>query len=179
MLSLNSQEPSNEEMGKVLGGLYPDIPLAVHQADGMLGFHRNEDDVNRLTQRIAFELAKNDYHTLRSFNHESSERTWLCKIAMCQIVDLHREQKKAVSLEEMPANFFVAQADQEQRLISKERDERMLAAVGSLADRERELFLLWLEGTNPEEMAKRMGLALNTVYTMRCTVKRKLKDLLG
>ncbi len=179
MPNVNSQEPSNEEVGKMLGGLYPDITLAVCLACRSLKCLPSEDNVNRFTQRVAFELAKNDYHTLRSFNHESSERTWLCTIAMRQIADYHREQKKMVSLEEMPADFFVSQPDQEQELIYKEREEQVLATVGDLADRERELLLLWLQGAGPEEMAESMGIALSTVYTMRCTLKKKLKDLLA
>jgi RNA polymerase sigma factor (sigma-70 family) len=179
MLNLNSQEPLNEEMGKVLGGLYPDIPLAVHRACGILRYHHNEDDIYRLTQRVAFELAKNDYHTLRSFHHESSERTWLCTIALRQIADYRRGQKQLVSLEGMPTDFFATQPNQERELISKEQEEQLLATIGDLADRERELLLLWLQGAGPEEMAESMGIALSTIYTMRCTLKKKLKGFLG
>src|SRR5262249_51155867 len=98
---------------KEIEDIFQIVLSVARRACHTLGHYPDRMELDDLGQRIILLLMKNDYSTLRSFNHESSQQTWLYTIARRYIAEYLRERKKFVGLETLPADSFIAQPDQE------------------------------------------------------------------
>jgi RNA polymerase sigma factor (sigma-70 family) len=163
---------------KELEDIFVIVLNVVRKACHTLGHYPEKMELDDLGQRIMLLLMKNDCKTLRSFNHESSQETWLFAITRRYIAKHLREQKNFVSLETLPVDSFITQPDQEKGLISEERMKRLLKAICKLTNRERELFHLWYQGIQPTEIAQSMRISKESVYKMRSELVKKLRGLL-
>ena len=66
------------------------------------------------------------------------------------------------------------------QLDQKQRVDRLLAAIGQLGERCRELFKWKLEGSSFPEIQKLMGqTSINTIYTWDLRCRKQLLDLMG
>ena len=66
------------------------------------------------------------------------------------------------------------------QLDQKQRVDRLLAAIGQLGERCRELFRWKLEGSSFPEIQKLMGqTSINTIYTWDLRCRKQLLDLMG
>ena len=66
------------------------------------------------------------------------------------------------------------------QLDQKQRVDRLLAAIGQLGERCRELFKWKLEGNSFPEIQKLMGqTSINTIYTWDLRCRKQLLDLMG
>jgi DNA-directed RNA polymerase specialized sigma24 family protein len=74
------------------------------------------------------------------------------------------------------------QPDQEQKLISKEEEEKrekiLLVALSKLTEHERKLFFLMRQGLKPSEIAKEMGIKKESAYTEISILKGKLQKII-
>ncbi|MGE0886230.1 MAG: sigma-70 family RNA polymerase sigma factor [Blastocatellales bacterium] len=174
----DSQEPTSSDMEKLFLDILPEIPIAVRKACRNLGHHSDQIEFDGLVQRIILLLLDNDFHTLRSFNNGSQPQTWLFTIARRYILLRLREHGRMVSLDDMPFDSFTVQPDQEEWLLSKEREEMLQAIVCKLTKREQELFSLWRQGSSVAEMAEQMNVKKRSASVMKRALVKKLQRLI-
>ncbi len=175
----DSPETAISEIEKLFLDIIPDIPPAVRKACQNLGHHPDHVEFDGLVSRIMMLLIDNDFHTLRSFSNGSKPQTWLFTIAKRYIVRRFRKQKKETPLEDFPPDLFTTQPDQEERLISEEREKLLQAAIGKLTEREQNLFYLIAQGLKAEEIAKDMRIKKESVYPKKSALIKKLNKIVN
>lgn len=122
---------------------------------------------------------------------------WLCHIAQRRIVDAHRRlfgaQKRDASREVLlgtPAGdssrtplvdlLVASMTTATQKLVRKDREQRMEAALATLPDDQREaLRLRYVEGLPSKDIAERLGKSDGAVRVMLTRSLAKLQSLLG
>ena len=139
------------------------------------------DDVARLCDRLRFSLWKDDYHKLRSFKGEAQLSTWLGTVAYHEAIAFLKEARKHVPLEDAPPHIFDRMPEQEESLLHKEQEHLLAQAVlHKLTPTERELYELAIrQELKAEEVAKRMNVKKESVYSMKKDLKKKLEKLLN
>lgn len=130
---------------------------------------RNHGDQQELFQEIAMALWK----ALPDFRGDSSERTWLYRIATnVSLTDSARRQSKRnreVGIEEAPPA-------PESR---DSRTEELFDAVRRLETVDRDLALLYLEGLTAAEIGAVMGIAEGNAAVRLTRMRRKLTAMLN
>jgi RNA polymerase sigma factor (sigma-70 family) len=156
-----------------------DIPLVVHRACHSLGHRPRRMEFEGIVQWVILLLIDRDYYTLRSFKRRSSLQTWLFTIVRRHLVRQIRRRRREMSLEDLPRAFLLAQPEQEKTLIAKEETKRLSVAVNKLTYRERKLFqLLCKDGLSASEIAKEMGINLESVYSARFALIVKVRRMI-
>lgn len=163
---------------KLLEEILDDIPAAVRQACRSLGHHPDKMEFCGFVSRITLLLMDDDFHTLRSFANDSAPQTWLFKIAYRHILHLLQKRKRDEPLEDLPPDSFPIPPDQEEKLISEEREKLLQAAVGRLTEHEQKLFNLITHGLTAEEIANEMGVKKDSVYREKSALIKKLQNLI-
>jgi len=155
------------------------IPLVVHRACHSLGHRPRRMDFEGIVQQVSLLLIDRDYYTLRSFKRLSSLQTWLFTIVRRYLVRQIQRQSREMSLEDLPKASLSAQPEQEKKLIAEEETKRLSVAVNKLTDRERKLFqLLCMDGLSASEIAKEMGIKLESVYSRRFALIVKVRRMI-
>ena len=114
------------------------------------------------------------YRTLDTFRSESTEKTWIMKIAMHTCYDMNRSgwfrfMNRRVTPDMLP----------EPVAASDEKDEELAAAVMKLPLRLREVILLYYyQGMKVNEIADVLGISQSSVSGRLNRGRGKLKDLL-
>ena len=115
------------------------------------------------------------YRTLDSFKGESSEKTWIMKIAMHTCYDMNHSGWFRFMNRHVTPDMLPEPADAPY----DERDEELANAVMRLSRKLREVILLYYyQGLNVNEIAEALGISHSSVS---CRLKRgreKLKNLL-
>jgi RNA polymerase sigma factor (sigma-70 family) len=144
-------------------------------------YHRFPDQsvIDDLTQEILLSLIKNDCHDLHSFEHRSTEKTWLHVVVLHRVLRFFRSQKPTESLEDLPIDRLPSQPpSQEVIVLFKEREKLMNTARGELTKRERELWDLLRSGMRDVEIAKRMRIKIKSVQRRKHAVRKKIRRLM-
>jgi len=115
------------------------------------------------------------YRALDSFRGESSEKTWLMRIAMHICCDINRTGWFRFMNREITPEMFVDQAAPP----PEERDEELATAVMKLPRRLREVILLYYyQGMNVNEIADALNLSHSSVSGRLKRGREKLKNML-
>ena len=115
------------------------------------------------------------YRALDSFRGESSEKTWLMRIAMHICCDINRTGWFRFMNRKITPEMFVDQAAPP----PEERDEELAAAVMKLPRRLREVILLYYyQGMNVNEIADALNLSHSSVSGRLKRGREKLKNML-
>lgn len=115
------------------------------------------------------------YRAIDSFRGESSEKTWLMRIAMHICCDINRTGWFRFMNREITPEMFVDQAAP----LPEERDEELAAAVMKLPRRLREVILLYYyQGMNVNEIADALSLSHSSVSGRLKRGREKLKNML-
>ena len=158
--------------------------------DGILTSLR-ERIVAFATSRVSREQAEDLTQDVLSLLHEKyahvtdlSELMPLAiQILRFKMLDAHRKAlRRGEYNQESLDNLALAAPDPspETQLDQKQRVERLLAAVGRLGERCRELFRWKLEGRSFVEIQTLMGeTSLNTIYTWDSRCRKQLLSLMG
>jgi RNA polymerase sigma-70 factor (ECF subfamily) len=125
---------------------------------------------------------------LGQFEGRSSFRTWLTRIAINEARMEHRRnasRKISVSLDQgkpgkddgewLPLEVASPDQDIETWLIEEDLDERLMKLIDELPGPLRETVRLRMAGLAEREVARRLGLALNTVKSHMHRARRRLK----
>lgn len=158
--------------------------------DGILASLR-ERIVAFATSRVSREQAEDVTQEVLSLLHQKyahvtdlSELMPLAiQILRFKMLDAHRKAlRRGEYNQESVDNLALAASDPspETQLDQKQRVERLLAAVGRLGERCRELFRWKLEGKSFVEIQTLMGQrSLNTIYTWDSRCRKQLLSLMG
>lgn len=175
----NSPEPDVKDIERLFIEVLLLIPGAVKTACHSLYPHCRPDEMEELCQDIRILLWKNDYHALRTFEHRSLLKTWLYELARRYVWRYLQKQKPDVSLDDVPADSFSHEPNQEAMLIAEEERKALQAIISRLKEPQRQLAELILRGLSPIEIAQEMKLEPAVVYRRTDRLLKKLRRLGG
>jgi RNA polymerase sigma factor (sigma-70 family) len=163
----------------LLDSFLPQISVTVRWACRC--YHRFPDQsvIDDLTQEILLSLIKNDCHDLHSFEHRSTEKTWLQKVVLHRVGRYFQSQKPTESLEDLPNHEVLSQPPlQEEVVLLREWEEFLMTAHSELTKREQELWDLLRTAISDEEIAERMGIKTRSVQRKKHAVLKKISGLM-
>lgn len=141
--------------------------------------HQNADDVQWFKQRLSEKLLKDDKKLLRNFRQEAELKTWLQKIANREVNRALLKESRSVSFDDAPPQVFEQKPRQEELLLRKEQTQLLAEAIAKLTPRERKLAELLQQDLKAEEIARELGIKVNSVHRIKNTVVKKLGKLVN
>lgn len=142
---------------------------------------------SRLSREAAEDLVQDVMLVLHEKYGHVTELTELVPLSFqvlrFKLLDLHRKMERrgeydVASIDDVP--IADARENPGTELERKQMVERLIAALGRLGPRCRELFRLKLEGKTFPEIQQLMGQqSINTIYTWDFRCRKQLLDLLG
>jgi RNA polymerase sigma-70 factor (ECF subfamily) len=125
----------------------------------------------------AHDLAQETF--IRALSHEpENPRAWLFRVATNLAKDEARmvvRRKRHLTLLKTDAEVATAPATMpDQELEEKEQSERVRRALDALADRDRDVLLLWDAGLDYHEIAAQTGLAVGAIGTTLSRARKRL-----
>jgi RNA polymerase sigma-70 factor, ECF subfamily len=125
----------------------------------------------------AHDLAQETF--IRALSHEpENPRAWLFRVATNLAKDEARmvvRRKRHLTLLKTDAEVATAPAPTPDReLEEKEQSERVRRALDALADRDRDVLLLWDAGLDYHEIAAQTGLAVGAIGTTLSRARKRL-----
>ena len=146
--------------------------LAFRVAYGVL---RQKQDAEDVAQE-AFARAFRRFNTLRD---RDRFRAWLVRMTWRLAIDHRRGAKRRVAREDAAAVLPVHPADAERDVLTRERSDRLWAAIDALPESYRMLILLrFQQGLAYEEIAAVVSLPLGTVKTGLFRARARLRQAL-
>jgi RNA polymerase sigma-70 factor (ECF subfamily) len=142
------------------------------------------DDALEITSTLYVQLLTNDRYKLRSFAPERGSKlgTWLGLLATHSAYDFLRGVRRVPrSVELGEADELANDApDAAELTLNRERAARVSEALSEFTRKDREFVDLYFgEGLDPDEVARRMGISVKTVYSKKHKIQRRLASLLG
>ena len=125
-----------------------------------------------LFQEIAMAL----WTALPRFRGESSERTWVYRVAHNTAISFATSRRRRDGREQSgePDREPIAAAHQEGEAIARQQRERLWTAVQDLPVAERQIIVLHLEGLSAAEIEAVTGVSAGAVATRLTRVRQKL-----
>jgi RNA polymerase sigma-70 factor, ECF subfamily len=141
------------------------------------------DDGAEIYSMLCVQLLANDRSKLRSFAPERGCKlgTWLGMLATHTAYDFLR------SIRKIPRNAGISEAeelageapDPADVTLERERMRHMDSVLSAFTPKDREFVTLYFgEGLEPDEVARRMGISVKTVYSKKHKIQRRLESLL-
>jgi RNA polymerase sigma-70 factor (ECF subfamily) len=142
------------------------------------------EDQAEIYSMLYLQLLANDRMKLRSFAPERGSRlsTWLGLLATHTAYDFLR------TIRRIPRTTSLAEAeelagetpDPVDVTLVRERAALVDVALAGFTSKDREFVELYFgEGLDPDEVARRMGISVKTVYSKRHKIQRRLQSLFG
>lgn len=142
------------------------------------------EDQAEIYSMLYLQLLANDRSKLRSFAPERGSRlsTWLGLLATHTAYDFLR------TIRRIPRTTTLAEAeelagetpDPVDVTLVRERASLVDVALAGFTSKDREFVELYFgEGLDPDEVARRMGISVKTVYSKRHKIQRRLQSLFG
>jgi RNA polymerase sigma-70 factor (ECF subfamily) len=144
----------------------------------------NDATAQTFTKAIA---ALGRFDTSASGNNPGATfRSWLFTIAHNVIVDLHRRNRRHLSLDNEPTSTWLHASKRltdpatspEDQAIASERAQRLHAMLAALPERQRRIVELRLAGLSGIEIAASMGMTHGAVKSAQARAYSTLRDLL-
>lgn len=145
------------------------------------GVSFNSEDIEDLVGSICYNLVKDDFHKLKMFDPERGYRlsSWVGLIATNTAHDtLRRRAPDHMSLDDEGMGLHQLPGplkDPLENLETRERISILMEAIEQLSEVDQQ-FVQYYYGLNmaPEEVAQKMGITINTVYSRKNKVRSKL-----
>jgi RNA polymerase sigma-70 factor (ECF subfamily) len=142
------------------------------------------EDQAEIYSMLYLQLLANDRVKLRSFAPERGSRlsTWLGLLATHTAYDFLRAVRR------VPRTTTLTEAeelagetpDPVDMTLVRERASLVDTALAGFTSKDREFVELYFgEGLDPDEVARRMGISVKTVYSKRHKIQRRLQSLFG
>jgi RNA polymerase sigma-70 factor (ECF subfamily) len=146
-----------------------------------------EEDVEDIVNTVCLNLVKDDFKKLRTFDPTRGYKlsSWVGLIATNTALDaLRRREPQHTALDtddgdEQPQTQVAdAGMDPSESLERREQWRALLSAIRDLPESDRQFLELYYDQeAEPEEIARRMGIAVNTVYSRKNKLREKLRKL--
>jgi RNA polymerase sigma factor (sigma-70 family) len=135
-------------------------------------YARDGTEGEDLFQEIAMAL----WRAHPGFRNESSERTWVYRVAHNTAITFVTRQRKRKNRERSaaPETEPAARADPEGDAIEQQRQQRLWTAVQELPVADRRVILLYLEGLSAAEIESITGLTAGNVATRLTRIRQRL-----
>lgn len=142
------------------------------------------DDAAEVLSMLYVQLLAHDRSKLRTFAPERGSKlgTWLGLLAThCAYDFLRAVRRNRHGVEIAEAEDLASEGpDPSERTLRRERAFRVAAVLAEFSAKDREFVELYFgEGLQPDEVARRMGISVKTVYTKKHKIQRRLAGLLG
>ncbi len=165
---------------------YERLVLAcIRRALRRYGAAHGEEDIEDLASQTAFNLVKDDYKKLRTFDPGRGYKlsSWVGLIATNTALDALRRRGptdvwSAASLDDtdpIVPTLASGESGPADALAQKDEVRLVRAAIDELSDVDR-LFLeyYYVDELEPDQIARLMGISLNTVYSRKNKIREKL-----
>ncbi len=129
------------------------------------------NDRNDLYQEILL----NAWKGINSFKRNSKFSTWLYKVALNTILTYNRNNKKPISYHSVMEELIIPVAPQSE---TREDVQRLHQAIRKLAETDRVIITLHLEGYENPEIADILGISSNYIGVKIFRIKNQLQTLL-
>jgi RNA polymerase sigma-70 factor, ECF subfamily len=144
----------------------------------------SEQDVDEIYARFCLELLAHDKKKLRLFDPAKGSRfsTWLGLLATNATYDYLRKLRRYSGTEPLPErDNFASESPSAFDLVALGEQARLAAEIlDDLSQRDREFVELYFgEGLGPEEISRRMGISVKTVYTKKHKITARLETIVG
>ncbi len=138
---------------------------------------------------VAQEIFTKVWRNLGSFNHNSSLKTWIYRIAVNTCIDYSRKPWRMIDSrnvahenygsDDRPEAQFVTQETAEKRLLAEENAVLMRKAVAHLRPHLKAVFILKeLEEMSYDEISSLLGLSMGTISSRLNRAKKALQESL-
>lgn len=149
------------------------ILRCISRVTGRFARRLGEDEIREIYATLLVQLCANDMNKLRSFDAERGNRlgSWIGLLAVNCAVDhlraLRKEPSRA-SLDDVADDLLDETPTPDEALDRKQRLALAAEMLRELPEKDRELFTLYFdEGLDPETIAQRMQISVNTVYSKK------------
>ena len=160
------------------------IQSCIHRVISRFPGVARTDDAVEVTSMLYVQLHSNDRSKLKTFAPERGCKlgTWLGLLATHTAYDFLRSVRRlprAVEITE--AEELASESpDAVELTLSHERASRVAALLAEFTRKDREFVELYFgEGLDPDEVARRMGISVKTVYSKKHKIQRRLAGRLG
>jgi RNA polymerase sigma-70 factor (ECF subfamily) len=149
------------------------------------GLQLGDDQRRDAYATLLMQLCANDMAKLRTFDPARGVTLarWLGTLAHHVAVDLHRlavAEPCAFALEDIADEMESETLQPDEALDRKERLAQAARMLDAMSARDRELFTLCFdEGLEPEEIAARMAISVNTVYSKKHKLQVRIEQSLA
>jgi RNA polymerase sigma-70 factor (ECF subfamily) len=139
------------------------------------GYAASPADRDDLFQEIAIAV----WGALPHFRGESSERTWIYRIAHNTALTWKSKRSRLASREledEQPETHSDRRPLADDRIADRQQRERLARVIRALPPPDRQLVMLYLEGLSAREIAEVSGLSENAAATRLSRIRAKLAE---
>ncbi|CAN5682562.1 RNA polymerase sigma factor [soil metagenome] len=133
-------------------------------------YRNTPEDREDLFQEIVFQLWK----SYPAFENRSKFSTWIYRIALNTAMASFRKKQPLIVFTETLPDHLSGNANQPQET----QQDKLFEALGKLADAEKAIMALYLEGLDYKEMAEILGISENYVGVKLNRIKNQLQQLL-
>jgi RNA polymerase sigma factor (sigma-70 family) len=172
----NSTGPIDLE--QLIAILLPDVNDAVRWAYLQYQGRICQDELDDLSQQIILMLIEDNCRRYRSFNGQSSFKTWLQAVVNHHIYKYLYRLKKTETLAEVDQGSLAYSPLQDQGIDTAEKQRLLFSALSKLRWQERLLYQLWfISELNAKEIASIFGTQVKIIYRRKQTLVLKLTRL--
>ncbi len=114
------------------------------------------------------------WESFDTFKGNSKISTWIYSVTrytMLNYMRSHRVESGSVSIDEMPER---SASDETERLLDEVRE-----ALSLLSPEDRDLFVMWMEGFDNDEIGQVVGLRPGTVAVRITRIKKKIRKIVN
>ena len=180
MPSNDSQTPDAPDAKQLVVRLSPKVPKAVRYACRFYGYDPNWDEIEDLSQGILAKLIEDNCRRMRSFANFSSIETWLYTVVKHNVkpyVLRRRWEKENVSyVNDLLSGALSYQPTQEKTLADEDKRRTLWAIISSLPGRKRRLIELEIQELKPKEIAKEMGIKIDSFYSEKSALIKEIRE---
>jgi RNA polymerase sigma-70 factor (ECF subfamily) len=160
------------------------VGAAIARVVGRFGRRGCSEDAAEIRAAFGLELLANDGAKLRAFDPTRGGRlgSWICLLASHAAYDFLRKRRREplVEGEVDPDRFVGTLPDPFVTCELGERARLVATLVRSFTAKDRQfLELYFADGLSLDEVASRMGISVNTVYSKKHKIQGRLEALLG
>ncbi len=142
------------------------------------------DAVDEIYGTLCLRLLCDNKRRLRSFDPRRGTRlgTWLCTLARNSAHDFVRSRRRDPWLGRAGDEAAMTEVESDTPdaftiCASREQARRVSSMLETMSERDQEFMDLYLEGLAPSQIAEKLDIALNTVYSKRHKIQLRLSDL--
>jgi len=158
------------------------VSKAVHRVCRSYNYQADRDEVEDLSQDILVTLFKDRGRVLQSFDNRSSIDTWLYTIVRrglrSYLLKRQWEKENLSNVDGLSPETLRYKANQVESLIYENERKTLHAIISRLPDRKRQLMELDLQDLKPREIAKEMGIKVESIYHQKSALLKEIRSLI-